>query len=160
MEYTTQWIQTSAYILCIVNNMAETLFFNLKRVDSSAEQLRYGAKQLVAKRQVTVERKCLAAYRDEERMNTLQNRRSFFAFLRLAKAIVKRARNVVRRGKNNACMNNVVDVWHPCTYLQMTNKLKKKIRHKERTLRLVTPISNTHNSTRIFLFIQILHSAF
>ena len=26
MEYTTQWIQTSAYILCIVNNMAETLF--------------------------------------------------------------------------------------------------------------------------------------
>ena len=79
--------------------MAETLFFNLKRVDSSAEQLRYGAKQLVAKRQVTVERKCLAAYRDEERMNTLQNRRSLFAFLRLAKAIVKRARNVVRRGK-------------------------------------------------------------
>ena len=84
-----QWIQTSPYTLRIVNNIAETNFFlKLKREDSSAKQLRYGAKKLVAKRQVTVGRKCLAACRDEKRMNTLHNNRSFFAFFRLAKVSV------------------------------------------------------------------------
>ena len=87
------------YYVQLTKSLKPIFLKKLIREDSSAKQLRYGAKKLVAKRQVIVGRKCLAARRDEERMNTLHNSRSVFAFFRLAKASVQRARNVVKRGK-------------------------------------------------------------